>query len=235
MAARFSLSLDGMDSGFNLAVGGRRLTWLTGFTVPTTLLVFFLTFGDTGFSTDFVAVPVIHLRGLTLTYYRPPSGSQTRESRMDLYDSFQKDANGRLLLRPTGKNSFSRTTDTFFVGYMLQTRRGNPIQILQGLPSRERADQSNCHGYTFLNGEYWMYGSQVEQILDDNGWQPVTEPSVIPGDIAVYRASNGRVCHSARVVDRDANGHILVNSKNGFEPLRERVPAIIVLFTNASA
>lgn len=214
---------------------GRRLTCLTGFTVPTALLVFFLTFSGNVLSTDIVSVPAVHLKGLTLTYYRPLSKSQSRENRMDLYDSFQKDASGRLLIQPTGKNNFSRTTTTFFVGYQVQTRRGNPIHILQGLPSRERADQSNCHGYTFLNGEYWMYGSQVEQILADNDWQPVTEASVISGDIAVYRESNGRVCHTARVVGRDANHRVLVNSKNGFAPLRENVPAIVVLFTSEAA
>ena len=218
-----------------MTVERRRATRLAVFTVPTTLLMLFLVFGDNVFSSDFVAVPLVHLnKGISLAYYRRSQQSQSRENQLDLYDSFQKDENGRLLIKPTGNNRFLQAAETFYVGYTVVTHRGNPIRVLQGLPSRGRADQSNCHGYTFLNGQYWMFGSQVDQLLDDNGWLPVAEETVKPGDIAVYRESNGRICHTARVTGRDAAGHTLVNSKNGFEPLRESVRAIEVPFTNAS-
>jgi hypothetical protein len=172
----------------------------------------------------------ITVKGLTLTYYRAPDRLHFREQSLDRYNSFLKDETGNLVIELSGLNRFSLTAHSNYQGYRLKTQKGNAIEIYQEIPSLRRQFQSNCHGYTFLDGEYWMLSSQVERLLDDNGWSVVTESLVERGDVAVYREASGRVCHTARVIGRDADGHVLVNSKNGFEELREGVRAVAVPF-----
>jgi hypothetical protein len=46
-------------------------------------------------------------------------------------------------------------------------------------------DVCNCHGWVFTGGRYWIPGSEVENILTENGYVAVTDPR--PGDLAIYR------------------------------------------------
>lgn len=46
----------------------------------------------------------------------------------------------------------------------------------------------NCHGWVFTGGRFLMQGSDVELVLEDNGYVAVTEPA--PGDVAIYRTAN---------------------------------------------
>jgi hypothetical protein len=46
-------------------------------------------------------------------------------------------------------------------------------------------DVCNCHGWVFTGGRYWIPGSEVQDILADNGYVVVTDPR--PGDLAIYR------------------------------------------------
>lgn len=198
-----------------------RLSRLLGFTVPSSLLVFFVTFGDVVHSFELVEPAPLELHGFTLAYYRPPARSHFQDRTLDAFGSFQKDENGNLLIAATGTNRFSNRTGTTYLGYQVHTLKGTPIEIYQESPCRSRLTQSNCHGYTFLDGAYWVFGSQVETILADNGWVAVESTHAQPGDVAVYRESNGRVCHTARVTGRDASGQVLVTSKSGFSNVRE--------------
>jgi len=72
---------------------------------------------------------------------------------------------------------------------------------------------TNCHGYVFTNGQYWVSGKQVDMILDDNGYRPVSVPQA--GDLAIYRDADGHVLHSGIVRGLAADGVILVESKWG--------------------
>ncbi len=56
------------------------------------------------------------------------------------------------------------------------------------------SDVSNCHGWIFTGGEYWVSPEDVETILTDNGYQAVSEPR--PGDLVVYRLANS-IAHTA--------------------------------------
>jgi hypothetical protein len=73
-------------------------------------------------------------------------------------------------------------------------------------------DRSNCHGWVFTDGRYWLTGSDVDKILAENGYVAVTVPK--PGDLAIFR--NGEeVVHSA-VVRYVTEGYpTLVESKWG--------------------
>ncbi len=78
---------------------------------------------------------------------------------------------------------------------------------------RQPADEgTNCHGWVFTGGKFWVPGESVERILEDNGYQPVSSPR--PGDLAIYR-SGGSVVHTG-VVRYTADGlPALVESKWG--------------------
>ena len=219
-----------MSTGLLHTVEARRISRLIGFTIPSTLLLFFFTFGAPIGSIGASEPVLIRCNGSFLTYYRPPRISHPSEYAFDLYDSFQKDENGNLIVTFLGVNRVSRSIDSLYVGYVLKTKKGRPVIVFQQTPTHSRSQQSNCHGYTFLDGEYWILSSQVEKILDDNGWRPVSEPEVEPGNVAVYRQANGRVYHSARIIGRNATGHLIVNSKNGFGNPQESVPAVEAAF-----
>jgi cell wall-associated NlpC family hydrolase len=71
-------------------------------------------------------------------------------------------------------------------------------------------DQSNCHGWVFTGGQYWLNGESVEQILADNNYTEVTDPR--PGDVVIYRNERG-ISHTG-IVRYVAKGQIpLVESK----------------------
>jgi hypothetical protein len=74
-------------------------------------------------------------------------------------------------------------------------------------------DRANCHGFVFAGGRFWIGGSSVDQILDENGYRPVTDPR--PGDVAVYRGSGGAVAHTAVVRYVTAGQPVLVEGKWG--------------------
>ncbi len=73
-------------------------------------------------------------------------------------------------------------------------------------------EASNCHGWVFTGGRYWVRGPDVELILKDNGYTPVARPR--PGDLIVYHDAT-RVIHTGLVRTADADGLILIESKWG--------------------
>jgi hypothetical protein len=79
---------------------------------------------------------------------------------------------------------------------------------------RPPADRCNCHGWVFAGGEYWVGLDQVEHILDDNGYLPISEPR--PGDLAIYRNSADTIIHSAVVRATCDDGIVLVEGKWGW-------------------
>jgi hypothetical protein len=69
--------------------------------------------------------------------------------------------------------------------------------LLTGVISHQPpTDSSNCHGWVFTGGRYWILGRYVETILSHNGYHEVERPR--PGDIVVYR-NDGAVTHTAIV------------------------------------
>ncbi len=74
------------------------------------------------------------------------------------------------------------------------------------------SDRSNCHGWVFTGGRYWITGTQVDLILVDNVYERVTEPR--PGDLAVYR-SGEVVTHTGIVRYVSENLPVLVEGKWG--------------------
>jgi len=72
---------------------------------------------------------------------------------------------------------------------------------------------SNCHGWVFTGGRYWVHGDAVDRIVKDNGYREVKVPRA--GDLVVYRQGDGKVMHSGVVRYVDERGGALVESKWG--------------------
>lgn len=92
--------------------------------------------------------------------------------------------------------------------------------LLDRLGLRERvitlpdADQDcNCHGWVFTGGQYWVASEEVQTILDDNGYQAVTEPH--PGDLVIYRDESGAISHTGLLRTAGGDCPLLVESKWG--------------------
>ncbi len=74
-------------------------------------------------------------------------------------------------------------------------------------------ENCNCHGFVFTAGHHWIAGTEVEGILRDNGYQPVTV--VHASDLAVYRDRTGTIMHTGIVRGLAADNVVLVESKWG--------------------
>ncbi|GIW93696.1 MAG: hypothetical protein KatS3mg110_1737 [Pirellulaceae bacterium] len=96
-----------------------------------------------------------------------------------------------------------------------ETAADAPARLLDGYLIREGPidTRSNCHGWLFAQGECVVMGDAVEAILQDNGYQLVTNPA--PGDIIVYRDEHGVIMHSGLVRGILDDGTPLIESKWG--------------------
>lgn len=74
---------------------------------------------------------------------------------------------------------------------------------------------ANCHGWVFLDSQFLIPGEAVQQILDDNGYEIVTEPKA--GDVIVYRDSNRNIAHTGLVRGVLNDGTIIIESKWGVD------------------
>jgi hypothetical protein len=72
---------------------------------------------------------------------------------------------------------------------------------------------SNCHGWVFTDGRYLIRGRYVDAILNDNGYQIVTDAHV--GDLIIYRDAAGEPIHTGIVKATGDNGFVLIESKWG--------------------
>jgi hypothetical protein len=75
---------------------------------------------------------------------------------------------------------------------------------------RPADDRTNCHGWVFTGGRYWVSGESIDQILRENGYREVTAPR--PGDLAIYRAGD-LPTHTAVVRYATAGLPVMVESK----------------------
>jgi len=84
---------------------------------------------------------------------------------------------------------------------------------LAGRVSREHpaSDASNCHGWVFAAGRYWVRPKYVGDILHDNGYGPAADPR--PGDIVVYYGDPDRTIWHSGIVREVGSGKVEVESK----------------------
>jgi hypothetical protein len=75
------------------------------------------------------------------------------------------------------------------------------------------APETNCHGWVFTEGRYLIDGEVIDDILNDNGYVPVSTPKA--GDLIVYRGPDGMVAHTGLVRVVSSSDPILVESQWG--------------------
>jgi hypothetical protein len=123
-------------------------------------------------------------------------------------------------------------------GAVVRTDRGAPVQVktpttprgvaeiseaekrfLQTSPFRDQMmrrqkadDGSNCHGWVFTGGRFWLEPGAVELALAHNGYVDVTAPR--PGDLVIYR-TDGAITHTGVVRYVSDGTSVLVESKWG--------------------
>jgi RHS repeat-associated protein len=90
----------------------------------------------------------------------------------------------------------------------------DPVPVLLGTGPFH----TNCHGYTLLNGQYWVQPNQVPRLLAIEGYTPVDESEVQSGDIVVYYDMHGGAAHSAQVLV--GYPQIVLIGKNGTGPVQ---------------
>ena len=79
-------------------------------------------------------------------------------------------------------------------------------------------DVSNCHGWVFTGGRFWLSSEGVDLILAENGYAVVTDPR--PGDLGVYRdPGQGPAAHSSVVRYVAPGMPVLVEGKWGCGPV----------------
>ncbi|MFO0935642.1 MAG: HIG1 domain-containing protein [Gemmataceae bacterium] len=78
------------------------------------------------------------------------------------------------------------------------------------------SDASNCHGWVFTGGKYWVQGKDVRTILEDNGYRVTRNPR--PEDLIVYFKANesGTETVEHTGIVRAVGGVTLIESKWGW-------------------
>src|SRR6185295_8784036 len=85
---------------------------------------------------------------------------------------------------------------------------GTAIVAFRNNPDGNSALDTNCHGLTFADGQYWIFNNDIPTLLDADGYKKVDKgikPQV--GDIVIYTVG-GDVVHSATVTAVDEQGTV---------------------------
>jgi hypothetical protein len=111
--------------------------------------------------------------------------------------------------RGTLKDPETGRTYPVTYGIVYTDRRRTPIPARRN-DSGDGRLTTNCHGFVFADGRYWIEPGFAGLILRDDYVKLPTSNMMQKDDIVIYRDGQGRPVHSARVtkVLRDASGRI---------------------------
>jgi hypothetical protein len=112
-----------------------------------------------------------------------------------------RDENGVLVFQPEGevsKDYHASGKSAMTQDGWLYTDDGIPVAASTNRDISEPGFDTNCHGYTFGDGQYWINPDQVPKILEGDDYENILDPKA--GDIVVYY-ENRKAIHSAKVVD----------------------------------
>lgn len=131
--------------------------------------------------------------------------------------AFKRDANGGVLATPSGPEfitSHSGADGRKFMlkPYDLELQNGTRVSAFKSLGLVDDDDvlipdgrmDTDCHGVTFTDGEYWINDDQVDRILSGGGFYQTNTASV--GDVMIFRGGNDAIVHSVTVVEVSDEG-----------------------------
>ena len=129
-----------------------------------------------------------------------------------------RDPQGSIVYVTSGKtvNSYDRTgvINKFEVGYVF-ANDGTRIEVRKNL-SNDKGFDSNCHGTTFTDGQYWVNPKEADLVIKHDGYKSVDKSDAKKNDKVIYRdKEDGTASHSATVSTVDANGNVIVTGKDG--------------------
>jgi len=86
-------------------------------------------------------------------------------------------------------------------GYIF-TDNGQPIVVYNNNRGAYKGWDTDCHGYTFADGKYWINNDQIEHLLKGDNYSNINLEQAKSGDIVVYYENN-EVEHSVKIVNSD--------------------------------
>lgn len=92
---------------------------------------------------------------------------------------------------------------TFPLVFDLDNKRLTTAQTVEVVSKIDYNNNFNCHGFTFLNGDFWflLTNVQVDTIIRENDYQPCRIDTLKEGGICLYYNYQNELIHSAKVLD----------------------------------
>lgn len=138
----------------------------------------------------------------------------------------QRDSSGNIIFTATGTESgYDRYGNyvEWTAGYILADD-GTQIVAYRNHPNSSSGYDTDCHGTTFSDGEFWINNDQACGIIDGDGYTQVGSSSSSGGyagysigDVVVYYDENGGLAHSLTITGFDENGVPIVYGQGGTE------------------
>lgn len=92
---------------------------------------------------------------------------------------------------------------TFPIAFELEGKRLGRAETEIVVTNLVYDNSYNCHGFTFLNGQYWflLNQAQLDLLVLENQYIPCTKSSLKEGGICIYYNFENQLIHSAKVLD----------------------------------
>ena len=121
---------------------------------------------------------------------------------------FKKDSSGNIIAHSVGdpitiRHPSRATANSQPV--ILYADDGTTIDAYKYI-SGDPGMETDCHGVTFGDSQYWINNDQVDKILKGDNYTSTTTPNV--GDVLIYRDLHGNVQHSVTVTGVGPNGTV---------------------------
>ena len=94
-------------------------------------------------------------------------------------------------------------TSTFPIVFDIDKKRLERTAVTKVLENITYNNYFNCHGFTFLNGQFWflLNNPTVELIIKENNYQVCGREALQEGGICLYYNYQNELIHSAKVLD----------------------------------
>jgi hypothetical protein len=149
--------------------------------------------------------------------YKPRLAFEMLESEMEVITLDEKIRLNGGIMRDMNGNIIISYTDNYTTGYdvwghvmnmrecQIYANDGTSITVYLNSGGYAGYD-TDCHGVSFTDGEYWMNNDQVNTLLQGDGYSSSGSETGSVGDVVVYYDANGNVVHSATISSISSGG-----------------------------